>query len=76
MLIDAFSRSDVRKQRRDNNVSLLLRINVSTSSRQLFLLEASMFHTRRLETSTVVERRTPEREVGGSTLTQVDVLCP
>ena len=48
--IDALSRGDVRKRRRDNTVNLLLRISVSSSSRQLWLLDASTFHTRRLET--------------------------
>ena len=47
---DACCRSGIRKRRRDKTVNLLLGINVSSSSWQLWLLDASLFHTRRLET--------------------------
>ena len=48
--IDALSRGNVRKRRQDKTVNLLLRINASSTSRQLQLLDAFTFHTRRLET--------------------------
>ena len=49
------------------------RLNFGIRKLKVYML---LFSSRTQRGGLVVERRTPEREVGGSILTQVAVLCP